>query len=170
VGVGINDTDTDYYRPYLGDWSGREIGVSAWANYSIYHGFGVEVEGNSIFANKPKPIFPNGETGYGSVSEETIEGGIIYKYHEFHKLHPFAKGLGGLGKVNFPSNNPFYTSESAGVWSLGGGAEYRIWRTVFLRGQYEYQWWKGFRGGEGFNPSPITFGATYYLRGVHRHY
>jgi opacity protein-like surface antigen len=170
VGVGIVGYDTDYYRPYLADWSGEMYGVSAWANYPIFRGFGVEAEGMSVFANKPPAYAPNHEIIYGSIKEETLQGGIIYKFHETHKLHPYLKGMGGAGKVNFPNIDPFYTSENAGIFSASGGVEYRAWRNVFVRGQYQYQWWKGFRGGQGFNPAGFTAGATYYLRGVHRHY
>jgi opacity protein-like surface antigen len=170
VGVGIVDYDTDYYRPSLAEWSGRMIGVSAWANYSIFRGFGVEVEGTSIFANKPPAYLPAGEIAYGSLKEETLQGGIIYKLHERYKLHPYAKALGGGARVTFPSGNPYYTVEDAGMYSISGGVEYRAWRSIFVRGQYQYQWWKGFRGDKGFNPQGVTIGATYYLRGVHRHY
>lgn len=170
IGVGVVSYDTDYYRPNLAEWSGQMVGVSAWANYNIFRGIGVEVEGTSIFANKPKPSVPAGEIVYGSLKEETIQGGIIYKFHERYKLHPYAKAMGGIAKVDFPSVDPYYTAETAGVFSASGGLEYRAWRNIFLRGQYQYQWWEGFRGGTGFNPNGVTFGATYYLRGVHRHY
>ena len=170
VGGGISDFDTDYYRPNLGYWSGRMVGVSAWADYSIFHGLGVEAEGNITFANKPTP-YPPGGTFYGSLKEESIQGGIIYKYHSVFHVRPFVKALGGVGKIDFPSTDPFYTEENAGLYSLGGGIEYKAWRNVFLRGQYEYQSWKGFRSGsQPLNPDGFTIGATYYLRGVHRHY
>jgi hypothetical protein len=170
VGVGIVDYDTDYYRPYLPDWSGYMIGVSAWVNYPVFRGFGVEAEGTSIFANKPHAVAPAGEVIYGSVKEETFQGGITYKFHETHKIHPYVKAMGGIGRVNFPNIDPYYTSENAGIASASGGIEYRAWRTVFLRGEYQYQWWSGYRGGTGFNPAGPTIGATYYLRGIHRHY
>jgi opacity protein-like surface antigen len=171
IGGGISVFDTDYYRPYLPYWSGRMTGISAWADYSIFHGIGIEVEGNSTFANKPTPKVPTGDTVYGSLKEQTIQGGFIYKYHPVFHVRPFVKALGGAGRVDFPSLNPYYTSEDSGVFSVGGGIEYKLWRTVFLRGQYEYQWWKGFRSGsQSLNPNGFTIGATYYLRGVHRHY
>jgi hypothetical protein len=172
VGGGISDYDTDYYRPFIPYWGGRMVGISAWADYSIFHGLGVEVEGNYTFAGKPRVVVPTGDTAYGSLKEQTIQGGIIYKYpHPFYGLRPFAKALGGAGRVNFPSTDPFYTSEDSGLYSIGGGVEYKVWRTVFVRGQYEYQWWKDFRSGtQPLNPSGFSAGATYYLRGVHRHY
>jgi len=172
IGAGISDFDTDYYRPYLPYWSGRMVGVSAWADYSIFHGIGVEVEGNSTFANKPTPRGPDSTTTfYGSLKEQTIQGGFIYKYHPIYHIRPFVKALGGVGRVDFPNTSPYYTSENSGVYSIGGGIEYKVWRTVFLRGQYEYQWWNDFRqGSQKLNPNGLSVGATYYLRGVHRHY
>lgn len=170
IGGGISDYDTDYYRPNLPYWSGRMVGVSAWADYSIFHGLGIEVEGNLTLAGKPKPFALAGETIYGSLKEETVQGGIIYKYHPVYHLRPFAKVVGGIGRIDFPSTNPFYTYENSGLYSVGGGVEYKAWRTIYLRGQYEYQWWKGFRSGsQPLNPSGFSAGATYYLRGIHRH-
>jgi hypothetical protein len=172
VGVGFSDYNTDYYKPELPFWSGRMTGISAWADYSIFHGLGVEVEGTSIFGNKPKPFDGFGRTIYGNLKEETAQVGIIYKYpRPIFKLRPYVKGLGGIGRVNFPSANPFYTEEDSALYSLGGGIEYKVWRTLFVRGDYEYQTWKDFRSGtQSLNPNGFTIGATYYLRGVHRHY
>lgn len=173
VGVGLVDYDTDYYRPYLPYWSGRMIGISAWADYSIFHGLGVEVEGASIFANKPTPRVygVTGATFYGSLKEETVQGGFIYKYHPVYHVRPFVKALGGVGRIDFPDIDPFYTEENAGLFSVGGGLEYPVWRNLNIRGQYEYQWWRGFRSGsQPLHPNGLTVGATYYLRGVHRHY
>jgi opacity protein-like surface antigen len=170
VGAGFSDYDTDYYRPDLPYWSGRMVGVSAWADYNLFHGLGVEAEGTSIFGNKPKSFLPADEI-VGSLKEESIQGGVIYKYHTVYKVRPFVKFLGGEGRIDFPSTNPFYTYENTGVLTAGGGLEYRFWRNLSARGQYEYQWWVGFRSGsQSLNPSGFTLGATYYLRGIHRHY
>ena len=171
VGVGFSDYDTGYYFPYLPYWSGRMTGISAWADYSIFHGLGVEVEGTDLFGNKPTPFPPANEI-YGSLSERSIQGGILYKYpRTVFKVRPFAKALGGVGRIDFPEKNPSYTYENSGLFSAGGGLEYKLWRTVFVRGEYEYQWWEDFRGGnQSLNPNGFTIGATYYLRGIHRHY
>jgi opacity protein-like surface antigen len=171
VGGGLTDFDTSYYQPDLPYWSGRMIGASAWADYEVFHGVGVEVEGTSIFANQPTPITPKGQHIYGSLKESTIQGGIIYRYHPVLRLRPFVKGLGGIGLIDFPSVNPFYTSENCALFTVGGGIEYKAWRGVYVRGQYEYEWWKGFRSGsQKLQPTGFSVGATYYLRGIHRHY
>ena len=167
IGVGLSDYDTDYYKPYLPNWSGRMIGLSAWADYNIFRGLGVEAEGTDIFANEPTP------TDYvplvsKDLNEKAIKGGVIYKYHTVFKVRPYVKGLIGISKINFPSNN-LYTNDTYTVEALGGGIEYRAWRSVFIRADYEWERWPKFRQSE-LNPNGFTVGATYYLRGVHRHY
>jgi opacity protein-like surface antigen len=170
VGVGFVNYDTDYYKPDLPYWSGRMSGVSVWADYTLFHGLGVEVEGNSIFAGKPTPYVPSGQTIYGSLKEETLQGGIFYKYHQVFGVRPYVKILGGGGRIDFPDTDPYYTSENCGVYTLGGGIEYKVWRTLYVRGEYEHQTWKGFRSGsQGLDPNGLNVGATYYLRGIHRH-
>ena len=82
------------------------IGISVWGDYSLFHGLGVEVEGNSTFGGKPRVVVPTGFTAYGSLKEESIQGGIIYKYHPIYHVRPFAKALGGVGKIDFPSIDP----------------------------------------------------------------
>ncbi len=174
VGVGVMDYDASYYSNpiYVPSWNGRMIGISAWGDYSIFHGLGVSVEGTSLFGNKPSTRVRPGETAYGSLKEQTFQGGIIYRYHPVFKVRPFVQAQGGIGKIDFPSTNVLYTSETSPLFSLGGGIEYRAWRSVYLRGQYEYQHWTSFRAGSGIslNPSGVILGATYYLRGPHRHY
>jgi opacity protein-like surface antigen len=171
VGVGVTDFDTDYYRPYIPEWSGRMVGISAWGDYSIFRGFGVEVEATSLFSGAPTPKAKANQTVYGNVKEQNVQAGVIYRYHPVFRMRPFAKFLGGIGEVDFPNRDPFYTSETSSLFSAGGGIEYPIWRTLYVRGQYEYQWWKGIRSGtQTLDPNGFTIGATYYLRGVHRHY
>ncbi len=171
VGAGFSDYNTDYYKPFLPYWTGRMYGVSAWADYRVWHGLGVEVEGNYISGGAPKPRSNNGGPIYGSLKQANIQGGLIYRYHQIYHVRPFVKALGGIGRIDFPDNNPFYTQEDNAIYSVGGGLEYRVWNNLYARGQYEYQWWSGFRSGtQSLNPAGFTIGATYYLRGVHRHY
>jgi opacity protein-like surface antigen len=156
VGGGLSDYSVDY-------GSGRRmIGASAWADYSLYHGLGVEAEGTSIFADKPSELT--------RMKQESIKGGAIYKYHQIFHVRPYAKGLIGLGKIDFPSRNPLYTSDKFTMYAVGAGLEYKAWKTLYVRGDYEYQFWKNYLGPNTLNPNGFTIGATYYLRGVHRHY
>jgi opacity protein-like surface antigen len=156
VGGGISDYNLDFGP------SRRMIGASAWVDYRIWHGLGVEAEGTSIFAAKPDSLT--------RMKQDTIKGGLIYKYHPVFHLVPYAKGLYGLGSIDFPSHNPFYTHDTFSMMAVGGGVEYRLWKNVYLRGDYEYQWWDHFLGHHTLTPSGATIGATYYLRSTHRHF
>ena len=156
VGAGVSDYSLDYGP------GRRMIGVSAWADYNLFHGIGVEAEGTSIFADKPDVIT--------RMRQDTIKGGLIYRSHPLLGIRPYAKGLVGLASMDFPSRNPLYTHDTFTMYAVGGGAEYRLWKTLFARGDYEYQFWPQVFGPHTLNPNGYTIGATYYLRGLHRHY
>lgn len=155
VGAGFTDYDLDYGQ------SRRMLGVSAWADYSIFRGLGIEVEGTSIFADRPDTLT--------RMRQDSIKGGIIYRYHQVFHVRPYAKVLGGLGSIDFPSSNPLYTHDTYTLWAAGGGLEYKLWRPLYLRGDYEYQNWVDYRGNQALNPNGFTVGATYYLSGIHGH-
>jgi hypothetical protein len=156
VGGGVSDYSLDYGP------GRRMVGISAWADYNLFHGLGVEAEGTTIFADKPAVLT--------RMRQDTIKGGGIYKPHAIFGVHPYAKFLIGIGSIDFPSHNPLYTHDTYLMYAPGGGAEYRVWKTLYARGDYEYQFWRQYQGPRYLNPNGYTIGATYYLRGVHRHY
>ncbi len=156
IGAGLTDYSLDYGP------SRRMIGASAWVDYNIFHGLGIEAEGTSIFAAKPKAIT--------RMQQDTIKGGVIYKAHSVFGIHPYAKYLYGLARIDFPSRNPLYTHDTFSMSAAGGGVEYRVWKTLNVRADYEYQFWQHYLGKGTLDPNGFTIGATYYLRGVHRHY
>jgi opacity protein-like surface antigen len=156
VGAGLSDYSLDYGP------GRRMIGISAWADYNIFHGLGIEVEGTSIFADKPDDL--------ERMRQDTIKGGAVYKYHTvFRVVRPYAKGLAGIGSIDFPSHNPLYTHDTFTVFAIGGGAEVKAWRNLFVRGDYEYEFWEDYHGTRALNPNGFTIGGTYYLRGIHGH-
>jgi opacity protein-like surface antigen len=155
VGFGFSDYSLDY-----GHW-GRMLGLTATADYEIFHGIGVEAEGTSIFLDRP--------AGLPREKQESIKGGVIYKYHPVFHFKPYAKGLIGLGRSEFTTHNPLYTEDTFTVLAAGGGAEYRVWKSVYVRADYEYQWWTNYQGPRSLNPNGVTVGVDYYLRGVYRH-
>jgi opacity protein-like surface antigen len=164
VGVGLSDYDTDYGA------SLRMLGVSAWADYNIFHGVGIEAEGMSIFADRPSSLCTSGPRTICQLKQNSIKAGVIYKAPAFHGLHPYAKFMGGVGEIYFPTHNFFYSQDAFTTYGAGGGVEYKIWRTLSARADYEYQWYEQFLGKGTLNPNGVTIGATYYLRGIHRHY
>ena len=156
-GFGVSDYGLDYGQ------GRRMIGLSATGDYSVFHGIGVECEGTTIFADKPDALT--------RMKQSTIKGGAIYKYHPVFGIRPYVKALYGLGSIDFPSRNPLYTHDTYNMWALGGGAEYRIWSSLYVRGDYEYQTWPHFQSRtKSLDPNGFTVGADYYLRGFHKHY
>lgn len=156
IGGGLSDFNLDYGP------GRRMLGASAWIDYSLFHGLGVTAQGTTIYADKPDSLT--------RMRQDTIQGGVVYKYRTFHRFRPFVKGMAGIGSIDFPSGNPFYTHDTYLIYSVEGGGEYRLWNNLFAHGDYEYQFWPEYQGPHTLNPNGFTFGATYYLRGVHRHY
>jgi Outer membrane protein beta-barrel domain len=156
IGGGFSDYSVDYGPGQ------RMIGASAWADYNLFRGLGIEAEGTSILGDKPAVL--------QRMRQDTIKGGAIYKMHPFYRIRPYAKALLGLGSIDFPSGNPLYTHDTYTMYAFGGGGEYKMWKTLYARGDYEYEVWPNYHGSHSLNPNGFTIGATYYLRGIHRHY
>lgn len=156
VGAGVSDYSLDYGP------GRRMIGASAWADYNLFHGLGVTAEGTTIFADKPAVLT--------RMRQDSIMGGIVYKYHAIFRIRPFVKALGGVGSIDFPSHNPLYTHDTFSTSAVEGGGEYRVVQNLYAHAEYEYQWWYKYHGPKALNPNGVTVGATYYLRGIHRHY
>jgi opacity protein-like surface antigen len=74
---------------------------------------------------------------YGE-SEDNYLGGAHYLTKRFGKLQPYALGLAGIGKIQYP-----FQIGSGRYISIapGGGASYSIARKWSVRGEYEYQLW-----------------------------
>lgn len=156
IGGGYSNYDLDYGP------GRRMFGASAWVDYRVFHGLGVEAEGTSIFAGRPAVL--------SRMRQDTGKGGVTYKTRPYFGIRPFAKALIGIGSIDFPSRNPHYTHDTYTMWAFGGGAEYKLWKTLYARGDYEYQFWHQYHGPRDLNPNGFTIGATYYLRGIHGHY
>jgi len=159
VGGGLSD--------YSIDWGPgrRMLGISAWANYDLFHGLGIAAEGTTIFADKPAVLAST------NLRQDTIKGGAIYRARPFFGIRPYAEGFIGLGSIDFPDKrNPLYTHDTFTMYAVGGGAEYKVWKTLYARVDYEYQAWPQVFGAKTLDPNGFTIGATYYLRGIHRHY
>ena len=155
VGGGISDYSLDYGP------GRRMLGFSGWADYELFHGLGIEAEGTAILFDKPSSL--------QRMKQDTIKGRAIYRARPFWGVRPYVKALIGIGSIDFPSANPLYTHDTYTVEALGGGVEYRVWNTVYVRGDYEYQIWNQYHGPHNLTPNGFTIGATYYFRKVHKH-
>lgn len=157
--LGVGGGLSDYYLDY--GQGRRMLGISAWADYDLFHGLGIEAEGTAIDFDRPSTL--------PRMKQNTIKGGAIYRARAFWGVRPYAKALIGIGSIDFPSNNPLYTHDTFTVTAFGGGVEYRVWSTVYVRGDYEYQMWHQYQGPNNLTPNGFTIGATYYFRKIHKH-
>jgi len=72
----------------------------------------------------------------------------------------------GFGNMDYMTNSLQRIHQTRTVTSLGGGVEIRVVRSVWLRGEYEYQDWPNFRGGKSsppLNPQGGTVGVMYHF-------
>ena len=103
--------------------------------------------------------------------EQTIAGGLTYTYSRGQNLRFYGKGMIGLGIMDFTSTSPTYTHDSRTLYAPGGGVQYRLHSGIWLRGDYEYQFWQPlFSLTKRPTPSGLTVGVGYDLHGFHRQY
>jgi hypothetical protein len=104
--------------------------------------------------------------GTDKINERTYEIGGRYVRH-YGRINPYAKIMYGRGVFNFPP--PARSTESAGslaynLGAIGGGVDYKLRRSINIRGDYEYQIWKS--GPElvnGLTPWLASVGAAYHF-------
>jgi opacity protein-like surface antigen len=159
VGFAYSNFNSDY-NSSLGS-GGRLNGATIWADWNFYNapplwdGFGIEVEGRELnhgrSGDDPKP------------RQETIAGGAIYTTHFYRRFHPYAKFLVGLGGTYFGADpsQPNYTHDTRTVFAPGVGADTRFYKSLWLRVNYEIQFWPDFARGHTLNPNGIDIGVSY---------
>lgn len=153
VGVGVSSYNLDY-------GPGRRMeGVVARAGVGIFHGLGVDLSARTIFMFTPAELT--------RMQQTTYLAGVYYQAPAIGRLRPFARYAGGIGTIEFPSRNPFYTRDTYTVMAPSGGVEYQLTHKVALRAEYEYQFWQKFLGPHDLTPQGFTVGVTYSLRGRH---
>jgi hypothetical protein len=155
VGAGVSDFSIDWGPGQ------RMEGISGWADWYPYrlpaslHGLGIEVEGRDIDFGRPANI--------PRMRQDTGLGGAIYTWNRYRNFRPYAKYLFGIGSIEFPPSGT-YSHDTFLVLSPGGGVEYHAWRHVWIRGDYEYQFWHHTFGNTDLTPTGFTIGASYDFR------
>jgi hypothetical protein len=154
VGGGLSS-----YNP---DWAyGRMLGVAGWVDYTPNHvpsflrGFGIEAEARDLNFGRashiPKPLV-----------EKTAGGGLIYTSRRYRNFHPYGKFLESYGSITWDNAPAKYRHDTRTVTSAGGGFEVHAYRRVWVRADYEYQFWPHLLG-KTLDPSGFTLGATYHF-------
>jgi len=161
VGAGFSNFDLDY-------GGGRRMnGLEAWADYYFYHApsllrlTGIEVEGRDLNYGHPQ--------GLSIMRQDTLQGGLVVTLYNRRKFRAYGKGLGGIGSINYPSPTGKAHKTNL-VYSLGGGVDYRATRSLWIRGDYESQWWPAiFSRGTALTPSGLSIGVSYNFRSIQLH-
>ena len=95
----------------------------------------------------------------------------MYSWRNFKNFSPYAKFLIGYGNVDYLRASSIRAHDSRTVTTLGGGAEFRAYRNVWVRGDYEYQFWPDFWKNNvpagSLTPQGFTVGATYDFSSSH---
>jgi len=149
------------YSNFSMDWGPghRSSGITAWVDLypfpGIVRNLGIEAEGRTSQWGNPIP----------NLRQDTGQFGAIYSYSGFSRIHPYAKGLVGIGSMDFPpfKPTPNYKHDTFMVNSVAGGADFQAFQNLWIRADYEYQWWHNVFGGT-FTPNGITVGAHWDFR------
>jgi opacity protein-like surface antigen len=73
------------------------------------------------------------------------------------------KFLAGLGNLDFHGDTPNYRKDSRAYYAPGGGLEVRVHDRLWVRGDYEYQFWPDFFLHKTLTPHGFTVGVFYDL-------
>jgi hypothetical protein len=150
------------------DWGhGRMYGGTIWADwyprntFTALQDFGIEVEVRDISLDRHLEPGQGPHSGQANTKEDTAGGGIIYNWSRFRNFHPDLKFIVSEGSVDFISPSPTYSHDTRLVLAPGGGFQYRIYRPIWARVDYEYQMWTGKLLGNYLTPSGYTIGVAY---------
>ncbi len=131
------------------DYANRLSGVGLYTTFDFTSHFGAEFD------------LRQANTAVDKIYERTYELGARY-HRTYGRAEPYAKLMAGRGVFNFALNGVSYANFAYNLFALGGGVDYRLTRFLNLRGDYEYQDWRGFRP-HGLTPQLLTIGVAYHF-------
>ena len=138
VGGGFAIARPDYSQaPFLGG--------SLYATYDFSSHLGVEFMFHQVNTRQQDHI-----------SERTYELGPRYMLH-YGALEPYVRLTYGRGVFNYPDS---VANLAYNMVTVAGGADVRLTRHVYARGEYEVQRWFDFPSN-GLQPTVVTLGAAY---------
>jgi hypothetical protein len=139
----------------------------------VLRGLGVELEGRDINFALPA-VLSNSAVGDSGTNlrQDTALGGVIYHWRRYRRVRPYGKVLAGLGSIDFPplpASPAWYRHDDRTIVALGAGADLHVWRAVWIRADWEYQFWPNLFGDpHSLTPSGVTLGAVYDFKGLYR--
>lgn len=153
------------YSIYASDWlngaGGNIGGPSVWIDFDIpksppaLSGFQIEAEGRDLNYDR---------TGIDpGLRQYTFAGGVNYAWRYDPVFHPYLKFLAGIGNLDFArgSQIPGYRKDSRAFYAPAIGLDVRVHERLWMRGNYEYQFWPHFFQGNTMTPHGFTLGMFY---------
>ncbi len=143
-----------YLNGYADYTLSRFNGFGAYADADFRHGLGVEAEYHYITDADPNYL----------LYERSYEVGVRYSRH-YKRFQPYGKLMVGRGTFNFLKDNDTYN-----LYAFGFGTDIRVWRSVNVRVEDEFQKWLAGSGAgaavipNGLSPNLPTFGVAYHFR------
>jgi len=125
----------------------KNFGITAYVDADSIRHFGIEAEGRWLEFNQTNDIHA-----------ETYLAGPRYHF-DAGRFQPYAKGLAGMGRFNFPYN---YAYGNYFVVAGGGGLDYRLSQRWSARADFEYQYWPQFTFG-AMSSGGVTVGVRYLI-------
>ena len=155
IGAGYTSAESDY--------GSRFTGFAIYGDFDFTRHFGIEGSFHKVSQG-------SGSTLY----EKTYEIGGRY-FRTYGPLIPYVKIMAGRGVFNYPPYPPPSPQDQASanlaynLFAGGLGADIKVRRWLYIRGDFEYQKWPGFKGTvdgpiNGLTPELFTFGAAYHFR------
>jgi outer membrane protein with beta-barrel domain len=123
------------------------VGAAFYTTFDVRSHWGGEANFHQISSSEDSTVY-----------ERTYEiGPRLYALRGF--FEPYAKVLYGRGVYNFSRN---VANIAYNVYTMGGGADFRVTRSLNIRGDYEYQTWPGFPIA-ALHPSVVTIGVAFHF-------
>jgi opacity protein-like surface antigen len=172
IGAGLSAFNNPDFGP------GHILGGTLWIDYTPnrmpWHlrGIGLEAEARDLNYGRSPTVSP-------MIREDTAEGGVIYSWPRYHKIRPYGKLMLGYGNADYPiRSSPSHPTgaynQSRTITCGGGGVEFRVLKSLWVRADYEYQSWPDFFKHKDttipagrLDPQGFTLGVMYHISRPH---
>jgi opacity protein-like surface antigen len=171
VGVGFSNYDTGFGSEKLAQGSDRLNGGTLWLDYDPnwmprrLYGLGIMAQGRDLNLGQP--------SNQPFLREDVGSGGAIYRWNRYFLVRPYGEFLEGFGNADYKTQYGFRYHQTRTVTTAGGGAEFDAYHRLWVRADYEYEWWPNFfisgLSLEGkdpaakLDPQGITVGFSYHF-------
>jgi hypothetical protein len=156
------------FSSYAADVSGDRLnGGTLWFDYdpgwmpARLNGLAIAAQGRDLDLNHP--------TNQPFLREDVGSGGAIYRWNRHFLFRPYGEGLMGFGNADYKTSTGLHYHQTRTVTTVGGGAEFDAFHRLWVRADYEYEWWPDFfingkaDTGPAMHPQGLTVGFTYHM-------